>query len=76
MLHVGLWKHNQTGYWHLDIPPNLSPTQKRWRPSTGQRDKRIAERFRAKAEEGKIAELLGLPSMKSRTAFESDYLDH
>jgi integrase len=29
VLTVGMFKHNQTDYWHLDIPAELSPTGRR-----------------------------------------------
>ncbi len=75
MLHVGLYKDSKWGFWYVDVPAALSPTGRRWRRSTGSRDKRTAEKIRAQVEEGRLDALLGGKSLRSRQDFEKAYFE-
>ena len=73
---IGLWKHNISGYWHLDIQAKNSTTGKRLRPSLGVKKKSTAERLRARAEQGHLEQVLGWKAAKPRNQFLDDYLAH
>lgn len=74
-LHVGLWKHHQSKFWHYDIPPELSPDGRRSRPSIGTKNKHVAEEKRAKKEKELLAGYLGRSSNPTPEEFIEAYLD-
>ena len=59
MNHVRLYKDFKSDYWYVDIPPDLSPTEKRLRRSTKTKNRRVAETIRVDVERGELASLLG-----------------
>jgi len=75
-MQVGLYRHNQTGYWHLDIDSRDSPTGRRYRPSTNTQDHREAERIRIDVEDRGLEALRGPRPSRGREYFLRDYWEY